>query len=158
MPAEANGLLYSSIASGPVLLHPFGNVTSACCSVVARAIETGRALHNSAWCSLPGQVVVGAVGHVLRVERCERLQLVAAAVRILITSCHDCVFYLGVNRPPLLLGDNRFLQVLVCMHGCWCSATFQIRSGVAMCSLAWYPTCVIHPQQAAQMLSSEVAW
>ena len=44
-------------------------------------------------------------------------QAVAAAVRILITSCHDCVFYLGVNRPPLLLGDNRFLQVLVCMHG-----------------------------------------
>ena len=56
------------------------------------------------------QVVVGAVGRVLRVERCERLQLVAAAARILITSCHDCVFYLGVNRPPLLLGDNRFLQ------------------------------------------------
>jgi TBCC domain-containing protein 1 len=59
---------------------------------------------------LPDQVVVGAVGRVLRVERCERLQLVAAAVRILVSSCHDCVFYLGVNRPPLLLGDNRFLQ------------------------------------------------
>ena len=58
------------------------------------------------------QVVIGAVGRVLKVERCERVQLVAAAVRICIASCHDCVFYLGVNRPPLLLGDNRFLQVM----------------------------------------------
>ena len=48
----------------------------------------------------------------LKVERCERVQLVASAVRLSIASCHDCVFYLGVNRPPLLLGDNRFLQVL----------------------------------------------
>ena len=55
--------------------------------------------------------VVGAVGRLLRVERCERLQLVAATTRICIATCHDCVFYLGVNRPPLLIGDNRFLQV-----------------------------------------------
>jgi len=54
--------------------------------------------------------VVGAVGRLLRVERCERLQLVAAATRICIATCHDCVFYVGVNRPPLLIGDNRFLQ------------------------------------------------
>ena len=54
--------------------------------------------------------MVGAVGRLLRVERCERLQLVAAATRICIATCHDCVFYLGVNRPPLLIGDNRFLQ------------------------------------------------
>jgi hypothetical protein len=57
------------------------------------------------------QIMVGAVGRVLKVERCERVQLVASAVRLSIASCHDCVFYLGVNRPPLLLGDNRFLQV-----------------------------------------------
>ena len=55
--------------------------------------------------------MVGAVSRVLKVERCERVQLVAAAVRLYIASCHDCVFYLGVNRAPLLLGDNRFLQV-----------------------------------------------
>jgi hypothetical protein len=47
----------------------------------------------------------------LRVEKCERLQLIAASVRICISSCHDCIFYLGVNRPPLLIGDNRFIQV-----------------------------------------------
>jgi hypothetical protein len=57
------------------------------------------------------QIMVGAVSRVLKVERCERVQLVAAAVRLYIASCHDCVFYLGVNRAPLLLGDNRFLQV-----------------------------------------------
>lgn len=60
---------------------------------------------------LVAQVMIGAVGRVLKVERCERVQLVASAVRLSIASCHDCVFYLGVNRPPLLLGDNRFLQV-----------------------------------------------
>lgn len=60
-------------------------------------------------------MIVGAVGRVLKVERCERVQLVAAAVRLYIGSCHDCVFYLGVNRPPLLLGDNRFLQVQTCL-------------------------------------------
>ena len=57
------------------------------------------------------QIMVGAVSRVLKVERCERVQLVAAALRLYIASCHDCVFYLGVNRAPLLLGDNRFLQV-----------------------------------------------
>ncbi|EIE26747.1 TBCC-domain-containing protein [Coccomyxa subellipsoidea C-169] len=56
-------------------------------------------------------IMIGAVGRVLKVERCERVQLVASAVRLSIASCHDCVFYLGVNRPPLLLGDNRFLQM-----------------------------------------------
>lgn len=67
--------------------------------------------YASITCCTDCTVVVGAVGRMLRVERCERLHLIAACVRICITSCHDCVFYLGVNRPPLLLGDNRFVQV-----------------------------------------------
>eukprot|EP00884_Botryococcus_braunii_P002985 jgi/Botrbrau1/12688/Bobra.67_1s0052.1 len=38
----------------------------------------------------------------LRVEKCERLQLIAACVRICISSCHDCIFYLGlVFTPPV---------------------------------------------------------
>lgn len=65
---------------------------------------------------LGAQVMIGAVGRVLKVERCERVQLVSSAVRLSIASCHDCVFYLGVNRPPLLLGDNRFLQVSLPLH------------------------------------------
>ena len=68
--------------------------------------------YASITCCSDCTVVVGAVGRMLRVERCERLQLIAACVRICISSCHDCVFYLGVNRPPLMLGDNRFVQVM----------------------------------------------
>lgn len=55
-------------------------------------------------------VVLGAVGKAVRVERCERIQVIAAACSVTVNTCHDCIFYLGVNRPPLLLGDNRFLQ------------------------------------------------
>ena len=67
--------------------------------------------YASITCCSDCTVVVGAVGRMLRVERCERLHLIAGCIRICISSCHDCVFYLGVNRPPLLLGDNRFVQV-----------------------------------------------
>ena len=55
--------------------------------------------------------VLGAVGRVVRIERCERVQLITAAARVIVSSCHDCIFYLGVNRAPLLTGDNRFIQV-----------------------------------------------
>ena len=79
------------------------------------------AMDSSKRCdAFSAQIMVGAVSRVLKVERCERVQLVAAAVRLYIASCHDCVFYLGVNRAPLLLGDNRFLQV--------CSASQTRRS------------------------------
>lgn len=47
----------------------------------------------------------------MRIERCERVQLICAAARIIVSSCHDCILHLGVNRAPLLIGDNRFLQV-----------------------------------------------
>ncbi len=57
------------------------------------------------------QQVLGAVGRLVRVERCERVQLITAAARLVVSSCHDCIFYLGVNRAPLLTGDNRFIQV-----------------------------------------------
>ncbi|DBB07821.1 TPA: hypothetical protein ACH3X3_009230 [Trebouxia sp. C0006] len=67
--------------------------------------------YASITCCSDCTVVVGAVGRMLRVERCERLQLIAGCVRICISSCHDCIFYLGVNRPPLMLGDNRFVQL-----------------------------------------------
>uniref|UniRef100_A0A1D1ZXZ4 TBCC domain-containing protein 1 n=1 Tax=Auxenochlorella protothecoides TaxID=3075 RepID=A0A1D1ZXZ4_AUXPR len=56
-------------------------------------------------------VVVGAVGCMLRVERCERVQVVAAARAATVNTCHDCILHLGVNREPLLAGDNRFVQL-----------------------------------------------
>lgn len=56
-------------------------------------------------------VVLGAVGRMVRLERCERVQLICAAARLIISSCHDCILHLAINRSPLLIGDNRFLQL-----------------------------------------------
>jgi Tubulin binding cofactor C len=56
-------------------------------------------------------IVLGAAGKAVRVERCERVQVVVAAQHVVINTCHDCIFYLAVNRPPVLLGDNRFVQL-----------------------------------------------
>ena len=63
---------------------------------------------------LPRQVL-GAVGRVVRMERCERVQLITAAARLIVSSCHDCILYLGVNHAPLLIGDNRFIQARLCL-------------------------------------------
>ncbi|XP_020570883.1 TBCC domain-containing protein 1-like [Phalaenopsis equestris] len=56
-------------------------------------------------------LVLGAIGKDVRVEHCERVQLIAAAKRICIANCRECIFYLGVNQRPLFLGDNHKLQV-----------------------------------------------
>ena len=47
-------------------------------------------------------------------QGCTRVTVIATAVRVCIESCHECTFYLGVNRPPLLVGLNRFIQVSPC--------------------------------------------
>ena len=44
-------------------------------------------------------------------QGCSRVTVIATTVRICIESCHECTFFLGVNRPPLLVGANRFVQV-----------------------------------------------
>ncbi|KAJ4969925.1 hypothetical protein NE237_003024 [Protea cynaroides] len=56
-------------------------------------------------------IVLGAVGKAVRVEHCERVQVIVAAKRIYIANCRECVFFLGVNQQPLILGDNHKLQV-----------------------------------------------
>ncbi|KAL6602991.1 hypothetical protein ACP70R_043352 [Stipagrostis hirtigluma subsp. patula] len=56
-------------------------------------------------------VVLGAIGKVVKVEHCERVQIIAASKRIFIANCRECVFYLGVNHQPLIVGDNHKLQV-----------------------------------------------
>jgi len=62
-------------------------------------------------------VVLGAVGQIVRIERCEKLQLFVACRRAMISTCHDCTFHLAVNRPPCLIGDNRFIQLApYCTH------------------------------------------
>ncbi|KAH9614372.1 hypothetical protein KSS87_016010 [Heliosperma pusillum] len=56
-------------------------------------------------------IVLGAVGKALRVEHCERVHIIVAAKRVCIANCRECVFYLGVNQRPLIVGDNHKLQV-----------------------------------------------
>ncbi|KAK6778914.1 hypothetical protein RDI58_025632 [Solanum bulbocastanum] len=56
-------------------------------------------------------IVLGAVGKAVRIEHCERVHVIAAAKRICIANCRECVFFLGVNQTPLLVGDNHKLQV-----------------------------------------------
>ncbi|CAA0842811.1 Tubulin binding cofactor C domain-containing protein [Striga hermonthica] len=56
-------------------------------------------------------IVIGAVGKAIRVEHCERVHLITAARRICIANCRECVFFLGVNQRPLIVGDNHKLQV-----------------------------------------------
>lgn len=56
-------------------------------------------------------IVLGAVGKAVRVEHCERVHVIAAAKRICIANCRECVFFLGVNQAPLVVGDNHKLQV-----------------------------------------------
>ncbi|XP_048538742.1 TBCC domain-containing protein 1-like isoform X1 [Triticum urartu] len=56
-------------------------------------------------------VVLGAVGKVIKVEHCERVHIIAAAKRICIANCRECIFYLGVNHQPLIVGDNHKLHI-----------------------------------------------
>eukprot|EP00850_Spirogloea_muscicola_P006209 SM000029S10504 [mRNA] locus=s29:521449:524493:+ [translate_table: standard] len=56
-------------------------------------------------------VVLGAVSKAVKVEHCERVQVIVPCSRVCIASCRECVFYLGTNQRPLFLGDNHNLQV-----------------------------------------------
>lgn len=47
----------------------------------------------------------------VRIEHCERVHVIVAAKHICIASCRECVFFLGVNQRPLMVGDNHKLQV-----------------------------------------------
>ncbi|WMV19155.1 hypothetical protein MTR67_012540 [Solanum verrucosum] len=62
-------------------------------------------------------IVLGAVGKAVRVEHCERVHVIAAAKRICIANCRECVFFLGVNQAPLVVGDNHKLQSPCVRHG-----------------------------------------
>ncbi|KAG9132654.1 hypothetical protein Leryth_016700 [Lithospermum erythrorhizon] len=58
-------------------------------------------------------IVIGAVGKAVRVEHCERVHVIVAAKRISIANCRECVFFLGVNQQPLIVGDNHKLQLII---------------------------------------------
>ncbi|KAE9455937.1 hypothetical protein C3L33_12163, partial [Rhododendron williamsianum] len=71
-------------------------------------------------------IVLGAVGKAVRVEHCERVHVIAAAKRICIANCRECVFFLGVNQRPLIVGDNHKLQVCECHCSLFCTALLLI--------------------------------
>jgi hypothetical protein len=54
----------------------------------------------------------------VRVEHCERVHVIVAAKRICIANCRECVFFLGVNQQPLIVGDNHKLQVSFIIYCC----------------------------------------
>ena len=54
-------------------------------------------------------VVIGAVGRVLSIVHCERLQLHAAAAFVRCGNCADSTLHLCVNARPLLWGENHRL-------------------------------------------------
>ncbi|CAN1307188.1 TBCC domain-containing protein 1 [Linum perenne] len=56
-------------------------------------------------------IVLGAAGKAVRIEHCERVHVITAANRVCIANCRECVFFLGVNQRPLIVGDNHKLQV-----------------------------------------------
>ncbi|GLT37168.1 hypothetical protein SLA2020_115020 [Shorea laevis] len=56
-------------------------------------------------------IVLGAVGKAVRVEHCERVHVIMATKQVCIANCRECVFFLGVNQRPLMVGDNHKLQV-----------------------------------------------
>ncbi|KAK8632709.1 hypothetical protein V6N13_073093 [Hibiscus sabdariffa] len=56
-------------------------------------------------------IVLGAVGKEVRIEHCERVHVIITAKRVCIANCRECVFFLGVNQSPLIVGDNHKLQV-----------------------------------------------
>eukprot|EP00897_Mesotaenium_endlicherianum_P003018 jgi/Mesen1/2744/ME000169S01914 len=53
----------------------------------------------------------GGGAQAVKVELCERVQLIVACARIKIANCRECTFYLGTNQSPLVIGDNHNLQV-----------------------------------------------
>ncbi|KAH9325971.1 hypothetical protein KI387_006149, partial [Taxus chinensis] len=56
-------------------------------------------------------IVLGAVGKAIRVEHCERVNVIVAAMQAYISNCRECIFFLGVNKRPIISGNNHNLQV-----------------------------------------------
>eukprot|EP00903_Cladosiphon_okamuranus_P009851 g9361.t1 len=55
-------------------------------------------------------VVIGAAAGMVRVEECERMQLVTCCRRLTVTNSLECIFPIFVATPPVLSGDNRACQ------------------------------------------------
>eukprot|EP00873_Tetraselmis_striata_P027424 jgi/Tetstr1/447688/TSEL_035046.t1 len=106
---DMQGIVKGTVVRGEDLC-PGGELRISDCHDVVIYALTPLKLASIFGCS-DTTIVLGPVGQFLRIERCERLQLIVATKRITISTCHDCTFFLGVNRPPCLIGDSRFIQM-----------------------------------------------
>ena len=79
-------------------------------------------------------IVLGAVGRLLRLDRCERVTLVAASRRVVVDSAHDCALALGVNRPPVILGSSRGVTL-----GPHCAGYARLRAHMAAAGVTPVP-------------------
>jgi hypothetical protein len=71
---------------------------------------------------------------------------------VIINTCHDCIFYLAVNRPPVLLGDNRFVQLAPHNAGYDHLQDHVVKAGIKINETAWSnvtPLLPDHHQHAA---------
>ncbi|CAM9288758.1 unnamed protein product [Chrysoparadoxa australica] len=55
-------------------------------------------------------IVVGAAAGLVRVAECERIQVIVACKRIMVTNSHESVFPIFTSNNPVLSGDNRTCQ------------------------------------------------
>lgn len=108
-PTDIHGVSKTTVVKGEDAF-PDGRLTiMQCHDAVVYALAPVR--YALITCCTDCVIVVGAVGRALRLERCERVQLVAVTKQLTINTCHDCIAYVGVTSSPLLLGDNRFVQL-----------------------------------------------
>ena len=88
---------------------------SGCLRISGCTDSTIYALCPVQYCLIQGctncTILVGAVGRMIRLDKCEDTKVVVACKRITVNSCHDCALFLGTNRPPYLTGDTRGIQV-----------------------------------------------
>ncbi|GJU60237.1 TBCC domain-containing protein 1 [Tanacetum coccineum] len=82
-------------------------LTEALAFVASRFRERHVALRSLS----PLTTLVLNQGTAVRIEHCERVHVISASKRICIANCRECIFFLGVNQQPLIVGDNHKLQV-----------------------------------------------
>ena len=92
-------------------------------------------------------IVLGAVGQCLRVEQCERLQVVSVSSHIVVNTCHDCILYTATNRPPLIVGDNRFVQLAPYNSGYQCLEEHMKMCGIVSGVNAWNMPMMLMPDK-----------
>lgn len=92
-------------------------------------------------------VVLGAVGQSLRVEYCERLQVVSVTSHIVVNTCHDCILYTATNRSPLIVGDNRFVQLAPYNSGYQCLEEHMQKCGISSELNKWNKPMLLMPDK-----------